>query len=96
LYAGGIELANCYDEEREKAKVEAYYREQYAILVNQRSVSGEVIPDIDTSFPDIFDASFPQCSGVAMGIDRLLLLQGRHKTIGDLILFNVSDMMADG
>ncbi|PKL29217.1 MAG: elongation factor P--(R)-beta-lysine ligase [Spirochaetae bacterium HGW-Spirochaetae-2] len=96
LYAGGIELANCYDEERDKAKVEAYYREQYAILANQRSVSGEVIPDIDTRFPEIFDASFPQCSGVAMGIDRLLMLQGRHKTIGDLILFNVSDMMADG
>ena len=96
LYAGGLDLANCYDEERDAQVVADYYAAQYAILVSQRSVTGEVIPDIDLSFPAIFDAQFPQCSGVAMGIDRLLMLQGRHKTIGDLILFNLSAMMADG
>lgn len=96
LYAGGIELANCYDEERDRQTVADYYHEQYAILVNQRATTGEVIPDIDLGFADIFDGRFPQCSGVAMGIDRLLMLQGKHKTIGDLILFSVSAMMADG
>jgi lysyl-tRNA synthetase class 2 len=96
LYAGGIELANCYDEETDRHVIADYYREQYAILVSQRAASAEVIPDIDDSFADIFDGRFPPCSGVAMGIDRLLMLQGNHKTIGDLILFNVSAMMADG
>ena len=95
LYAGGIELANCYDEERNRETVEAYYREQYAMLTAQRGQTGEVIPDIDLDFAAIFD-DFPQCSGVALGFDRLLMLQGRHKTIGDLILFPVSAMMADG
>ena len=96
LYAGGIELANCYDEETNRLLVQDYYRQQYAILVSQRAATAEVIPDIDPTFADIFDGGFPRCSGVAMGIDRLLMLQGKHKTIGDLILFNVSAMMADG
>lgn len=96
LYAGGIELANCYDEEQDKEIVKDYYREQYAILVANRSQTGEVIPDIDFAFANIFDEGFPQCSGVAMGIDRLLMLQGNYKTIGDLILFNLSGSITDG
>lgn len=95
LYAGGIELANCYDEERNAETVANYYRQQYAQLSFERAQSGEVIPDIDPRFAEIF-TDFPPCSGVALGFDRLLMLQGRHKTIGDLILFSVSDMMADG
>jgi len=96
LYAGGIELANCYNEERDKNIVKNYYRDQYAILVTERAQTGEVIPDVDLSFADIFDEEFPQCSGVALGIDRLLMLQGGYKTIGDLILFNFSAIIADG
>ena len=95
LYAGGVELANCYDEERDVQKVTEYYRREYAALVSSRAASDEVIPDVNYDFPKIF-TDFPQCSGVALGFDRLLMLQGRHKTIGDLILFNVSAMMADG
>lgn len=95
LYAGGIELANCYDEERDKEVVAQYYTQQYALLASQRAHSGEVIPDIDPDFPMLFD-DFPPCSGVALGFDRLLMLQTGRNTIGDLILFNLSDMMADG
>ncbi|WP_422481088.1 amino acid--tRNA ligase-related protein [Pleomorphochaeta sp. DL1XJH-081] len=95
LYAGGIELANCYDEERNVQQISDYYRQEYARLSSERAPKDEVIPDMDPTFPLIFD-NFPQCSGVAIGFDRLLMLQGRHKTIGDLILFPLSDMMADG
>jgi len=95
LYAGGVELANCYDEQRNRETVAAYYRDQYAQLSSERAYTAEVIPDIDQSFIDLFD-HFPPCSGVALGFDRLLMLQGGYKTIGDLILFSFSAMMADG
>ena len=95
LYAGGVELANCYDEQRDRETVAAYYRDQYAQLSSERAYTAEVIPDIDQSFIDLFD-HFPPCSGVALGFDRLLMLQGGYKTIGDLILFSFSAMMADG
>ncbi len=93
LYAGGVELANCYNEEREKEAVQAFYDHQYPLLIEERGDQGEVIPDIDPSFIDIFDGGFPQCSGVALGIDRLLMLQGGYKRIEDLILFPLSAML---
>ena len=96
LYAGGIELANCYNEERDAVVVKAFYEKQYALLIAQRANTGEVIPDIDPSFPQIFDQDFPQCSGVALGLDRLLMLQGGYKKIEDLILFPLSAMLRSG
>lgn len=93
LYAGGIEVANCYDEQTDKEKVREFYTQQYAQLIHQRSNSDEVIPDIDLDFIEIFDEHFPQCSGVALGFDRLLMLQGGYNRVGDLMLFNVSDMI---
>jgi lysyl-tRNA synthetase class 2 len=96
LYMGQVEIANCYDEETEKEQVEQFYRQQYARLISQRAFSDEVIPDIDSSFVQLFDGRFPHCSGVALGIDRLLMLFGGYKRIGDLILFNLSDTMSGG
>lgn len=96
LYAGGIELANCYDEEQDPNVIRACFREQYSILASRRAVTGEVVPDIDQTFADLFDGRFPQCSGVAMGMDRLLMLQLHRKTVGGVILFPLSAMIADG
>ncbi len=96
LYAGGIELANCYDEEQDYEKVLSYYQNQYALLANQRANTSFAIADVDYSFVDLFKDSFPQCSGVALGFDRLLMLQGDYKRVGDLILFNISDIIGGG
>ncbi len=95
LYAGGIELANCYDEQRDSSTVRAYYQQEYAHLVENREKTGTVIPDVDDCFADIFDGSFPQCSGVAMGMDRMLMLQLGKKSIGGVILFPFPDKMSD-
>jgi len=96
LYMGGVELANCYDEERDKEKVELFFKEQSSILATQRAHTNEAIADIDYSFVANFDSKFPQCSGVALGFDRLLMLQGGYKRIGDLILFALSDNISNG
>ena len=48
------------------------------ILIQQRSERESVIPDAIPIYADIFD-NFPQCSGVALDLDRLskMLLHGR-------------------
>jgi lysyl-tRNA synthetase class 2 len=89
LYAGGIEIANCYDEETDKDIVSAYYRKEYAILIQKRADRGLVIPDADPSFADIF-TDFPQCSGVALGLDRLQMLLMGESSLEGVILFPVS------
>jgi lysyl-tRNA synthetase class 2 len=95
MYMKGVEIANCYDEERDRDTVAAYYEKEYAKLVEERSKSGSVIPDCDPSFADIF-THFPQTSGVAMGIDRLLMVQNGEKEIGALLLFPFSAMLMHG
>ncbi len=89
MYAGGVEIANCYDEETDKQKVEAYYRKAYAILIQQRAQSGLVIPDADPNFAEIF-TDYPQCSGVALGLDRLQMLLMGESSLEGVILFPFS------
>ena len=95
MYMRGVEIANCYDEERDVETVRDYYRREYAKLCAERSESGLPIPDVDLSFSDIF-ARFPQTSGVAMGIDRLLMVQAGEKELGAFLLFPFSAMLSDG
>lgn len=95
MYAGGVEVANCYDEERDAATIREYYRKEYASLITHREKTGTVIPDIDLSFADYFERDFPPCSGVAMGMDRMLMLQLGKTSIEGVILFPFSVMMPD-
>lgn len=86
LYIGGIEIANCYLEETDPQIVRNYYRNEYSKLVAQRQNSQRVIPDADDSFADCFE-TFPKCSGVAIGLDRLLMVNMGKTDITDVILF---------
>jgi lysyl-tRNA synthetase class 2 len=92
LYAGGIELANCYNEERDRHAIDRYMDDEYARLVGKRSESGMPIPDIDREFGTII-SHMPPVSGVAMGIDRLqMLLMGRG-SLDEVMLFPLSRIL---
>lgn len=95
LYVKGVEVANCYDEDRNQATIEAYYRDEYARLVQKRGESSSVIPDIDSSLAEVF-ASMPPCSGVAIGLDRLQMLLMGKTSLQGVILFPLSDKLTDG
>jgi lysyl-tRNA synthetase class 2 len=78
LYGGGIELANCYYEERDQSTIEYYYKAEYARLVARRVESEGAIADVDPSLAAIM-AQMPPTSGVALGLDRVqMLLMGLH------------------
>ena len=68
---------------------------EYAKLVENRMDSGSVIPDTDPALAHTF-ASMPQCSGVAMGLDRLLMLLMDKRSLQGVILFPLSDMLRNG
>ncbi|MGH4037855.1 MAG: amino acid--tRNA ligase-related protein [Sphaerochaeta sp.] len=92
MYMGGNEVANCYDELKDVEKIEEYYRKEYAKLVRERSETGTVIPDVDLDFASLFE-NFPQCSGVAIGMDRLLMSQMNIPNIEGVIFFPFSDII---
>ncbi len=92
LYVNGMELANCYSEETESSKVKNIFETEYI----KKASSSKVIPDIDSNYNLIFNKDFPDCSGVALGIDRLVMLLTGATSIEGVILFPFSDMVGEG
>ncbi|MDR2510114.1 MAG: LysR family transcriptional regulator [Spirochaetaceae bacterium] len=87
LYARGLELANCYTEEREPGKVKQYFEREGALKIKNARIKHS----IDEEFLKIFkefnkknenfseNSAFPRCSGAAFGLDRLIMvLTGRQ------------------
>ncbi len=93
MYINGIEIANCYDEETDKEKTREYFKEEGKRLIEEREGTGDAIPPLDPSFPEL---SIPASSGVAMGLDRLLAAELGLKSIEPLLLFPLSDMLIGG
>lgn len=90
MYIAGVEIANCYNEETDKETTRIYYEKEYQRLVRERSESNLPIPDISTTFPEL---DIPPSSGVAIGLDRLLMVMLGKTEIAPLLLFPLSDMM---
>jgi len=89
LYIKGIELANCYSEETDSSRVKSIFETEYI----KKASAARVIPDIDTDYNLIFNKGFPECSGVALGIDRLVMLLTGASSIEGVILFPFSDII---
>jgi lysyl-tRNA synthetase class 2 len=82
LYAGGVELANCFSEERDPAALRGFLEEEAAALRRQR----RSLP-IDREMLD-YMPRMPRCSGVAMGVDRLVMVLAGAKNIEDTAVFS--------
>jgi lysyl-tRNA synthetase class 2 len=82
LYFNGIELANCFSEETDAERVQEFFESEAAVKEQNALVKHRV----DQDFWKIFlEKKFPQCSGVAMGLDRLIMaLCGRSSIDGVL------------
>ncbi|MDR2923989.1 MAG: LysR family transcriptional regulator [Treponema sp.] len=83
LYFNGIELANCYSEETDPRRVREFFESEAAAKERQALVKHRV----DHDYWKIFEESsgFPACSGVALGLDRLIMaLCGRSSIDGVL------------
>ena len=69
LYAGGLELANGYDELLEPDEL----RHRFEQDNQQRQVLGKPLMPLDEHLLAAMTSGLPQCVGVALGLDRLLL-----------------------
>ena len=82
LYWNGIELANCYSEETDPACVREFF-EQEAAGKERNAVHHRVDHDYWKHFQD----GFPRCSGVALGLDRLIMALLGRSTIDGVLPF---------
>lgn len=82
LYIRGIEIANCYTELRDPVEVTRFLEEEMAASEQ----SGDNVP-YDINLAEI-SSRMPACSGVALGIDRLLMAVTGAATIDEVLLFS--------
>lgn len=89
-YAGGLELANAYSELNDPAEQRRRLEEEQA----QRRAAGKHAFPIDESFLEAV-AQMPPSAGIALGIDRLVMLLTDAPTIRDVLFFPASDLFID-
>jgi len=85
LYVRGIELANCFTEETNPAQVRRFFESEKAA----KEKAALVRHAVDDDYWKIFAAEnpFPPCSGVAMGLDRLIMVLCGRKTMDGVLPF---------
>lgn len=76
-YLGDLELANGYVELTDAAELEA----RFAHDQSARDRRGQTIRPLDTQFIAAMQAGLPACAGVAVGLDRVLMLIMREADI---------------
>ncbi|MDR2072520.1 MAG: LysR family transcriptional regulator [Spirochaetaceae bacterium] len=89
LYVHGIELANCYSEETDPHTVRRYFETESAL----KEKTGRIRHTVDEGYWKTFsprqDGAFPRCSGVAMGMDRLIMALTGKSSINSVLTFTV-------
>ena len=83
LVVDGVELANGYWELTDPDE----QRRRFAADVAARRVRGLVEPMIDEKFLAALESGLPDCAGVALGFDRLLMLVMGAARLSDVMPF---------
>jgi lysyl-tRNA synthetase class 2 len=83
VYAGGLELANGYDECQDAAEL----RQRFEKDNQQRQSENKAQMPLDEHLLAAMTAGLPACTGVALGLDRLLLLMTGKQRLSDVISF---------
>lgn len=88
LYIDGIELANAYSELTDPVE----QRRRFEECAEQRRALGKEVYSVDEAFIQSLD-TMPPAGGVALGIDRLLMLMDGAASLDSIIPFRCSDSL---
>lgn len=84
VYYKGMELANGY---HELADAKEQRQRLMEANVQRKSLGKETLP-IDEKFLIALEKGLPDCCGVAVGVDRLMMLRHKRNNIADVIAFD--------
>ena len=86
LYLGPLEVANGYHELTDAKEQRARFTRDHAVRVAR----GDVLPPIDDALMAALPA-MPDCAGVALGVDRLLMGMLRTPRIADVLAYDFAN-----
>ncbi|MGA7982266.1 MAG: EF-P lysine aminoacylase EpmA [Chromatiaceae bacterium] len=85
LYLDGMELANGFQELTDVGE----QRRRFSSDLELRRSAGLTQPPVDDAFIAALAAGMPEASGVALGLDRLLMVLTRSRHIDEVLAFPV-------
>jgi len=91
VYLAGMELGNAFGELID-ATLQKEGLEADLLL---RHELGKKAQPIDQDFLDALDSGLPECSGMAVGVDRLVMLFSDVDNIDDTLFFPASELFGD-
>ncbi len=83
LIVNGVELANGYHELDDEAQL----RERFSADNAERQAIGKPVLALDEAFLAAMAAGLPDCAGVALGVDRLVMLTLGSGRLQDVLTF---------
>ncbi|KTC74313.1 lysyl-tRNA synthetase, class II [Legionella birminghamensis] len=86
FYYGGMELANGFHELLDVEK----QRNRFEQDIAKRKALGLELPPIDPYFLAALEHGLPACSGVALGVDRMVMLALQQTDIAGVLSFDFS------
>ncbi len=85
LYLNGVELANGFHELGNAGEQRRRFEAENAA----RQALGLPVAPIDENLLAALEAGLPDCAGVALGLDRLLMLAAGKKSLAEVLAFPV-------
>jgi len=82
-YLNGVELANGFHELADAAEQRARFEHD----LERRRHGKQMIVKMDESLLSALESGLPDCAGVALGVDRLLMIASGAKCLRDVIAF---------
>lgn len=92
FYISGLELGDCYSELTDWKEQQARFEDE----LNEIRRTGKTAYDYDHDFIEALKVGLPDCSGIAVGVDRLVMLFADAASIQDTLFFPVDDMFEIG
>ncbi len=88
LYVGGLELANAYTELTDAREQRRRLEEEHAL----RAHLGRIRYDLDEDFVAALEEGMPEAGGIALGVDRLVMLLLEEEDIRNVTTFPADTM----
>jgi lysyl-tRNA synthetase class 2 len=83
VFHGGLELANGFHELADAAE----QRQRFETEQARYAATGRTTPPVDQNLLAALESGLPDCAGVALGFDRLLMLATGQTRLADVIAF---------
>lgn len=88
VYFRGVELANGFHELTDPVE----QRRRFEIEMTYKTQQNLPVSPIDERFLAALNNGLPDCAGVAIGIDRLLMLMTNTRSLEEVLTFNIENI----